>query len=144
VFVECLGGLLGRFDPRAAEQVKSKRCSLERRNVLVELHDKERLAVARLLNSEAAVATLSFLFRQIAQYRTELRPPPMVGLSEEGCRVEGPTVVNEMGILRQPSRLRCSRAAQPSCGSLTCPYCGHSIRRLIIAYSRRVFEGKAT
>jgi hypothetical protein len=47
-------------------------------------------------------------------------------------------IVGVIGILGQPSRLRCSHAARPSCGSLTWSYCGHSIRQLSIACSQRV------
>src|ERR1019366_9892655 len=71
VLVQHLGELLGVLDLRASKQVKSKRYFLQHRNgVAVKLYGKERLSISRLLNRETAGATVRFLFRHIAQYRT--------------------------------------------------------------------------
>src|ERR1017187_6692121 len=70
--VQHLGDLLGFLDLRGSKQLNSKRYSPQHRNgVAVKLYGKEKLPVPRLLNCETAGAAVGFLFRHIAQYRTE-------------------------------------------------------------------------
>jgi hypothetical protein len=72
LLVQHLSELLGFLDLRASKQVKSKRYFPQHRNgVAVKLYGKERLSISRLMNCETAGATVGFLFRHIAQYRTE-------------------------------------------------------------------------
>src|ERR1019366_10662565 len=79
VLVQHLGELLGVLDLRASKQVKSKQEFPQKRNgVAVKLYSNERLSVFRLLNCETAGATVGFLFRHIAQYRTETVTNPEV------------------------------------------------------------------
>ena len=72
LLVQHLGEPLGVLDLRASKQVKSKRYFPQYRNgVAVKLYSNERLSIFRLLNCKTAGATVGFLFRHIAQYRTE-------------------------------------------------------------------------
>ena len=141
LFVQHLGEPLGVLDLRASKQAKSKRYFPQHRNgVAVKLYSNERRSIFRLLNCKTAGATVGFLFRHIAQYRTEPVTNPEVRATRNYFR---PRVVYDYSVDGTDPRTTEQVVPRRSVRKFAASRAGEQLWRHLTAFRDPAFEALA-